>query len=62
MPADPITVLGDNSQSGCYLLRMRITQPITVSFGRFNQGRPLALAPGASVYVGSAMQGLAPRL
>jgi Uri superfamily endonuclease len=62
MAGVPITVLGDDAQSGSYLLRMRIRQPITVIFGRFDGGKAHNFSRGEALYVGSAMNGLAPRL
>jgi Uri superfamily endonuclease len=61
-PQVPIIVLGDNSQGGSYLLRIRIVQPVQVIFGRYSQGKPVAISEGACLYVGSALNGLGPRL
>lgn len=46
---------GSQTQGGIYLLRLTVSQPIFVRFGRFQNGRPLTVAAGAYVYVGSAL-------
>ncbi|MBK8901823.1 MAG: DUF123 domain-containing protein [Anaerolineaceae bacterium] len=46
---------GNQSQGGVYLLRLTVSQPILVCFGRFQNGRPLPVAAGEYVYVGSAL-------
>ncbi len=58
----PITVSGDEGVGGAYLLRLRLSEPLAVAFGRFRQGEPLPLPPGEMIYVGSALRGLAARL
>lgn len=50
-----VLFLGQQTGQGIYILRIRVTAPLTVSFGRFQGGRPLALAPGDYLYVGSAL-------
>lgn len=50
-----VTVLGNEAQSGAYVLRMRMDEPLAIQFGRFRQGEAVALTAGAYVYVGSAM-------
>ena len=51
----PIQILGEKYQSGVYLLRLHIHQPLTVACGRFKRGQPLFFPPGDYVYVGSAL-------
>ena len=50
-----ITILGDNEQSGAYLLRMNVRRDVAVRFGRFQGGRPVFVPKGEVLYVGSAM-------
>ena len=50
-----ITILGDNEQSGAYLLRMSVRRDVAVRFGRFQGGRPILVPKGEFLYVGSAM-------
>ena len=50
-----ITILGDNEQSGAYLLRMSVRRDVAVRFGRFQGGRPILVPKGELLYVGSAM-------
>lgn len=42
-------------ESGAYVLRMRVAAPLSLSFGRFQGGRPIAVPVGDALYVGSAM-------
>ena len=50
-----ITILGDNEQSGVYLLRMNVRRDVVVQFGRFQGGQPILVPKGEILYVGSAM-------
>ena len=50
-----VTILGTNSQTGAYLLRIRVKETVEVQFGRFNRGNPIQFVAGEYVYVGSAM-------
>lgn len=50
-----ITILGDNVQSGVYLLRINVRRDVAVRFGRFQGGRPIRVPQGDVLYVGSAM-------
>lgn len=52
---NPITFQGDAGQSGTYLLWMLARRETSVSFGRFQSGRPVVIPPGWCAYVGSAM-------
>jgi len=51
----PIIILGNEQQSGCYILRMRAQQPLQMHFGRFKGGKEIALRAGEYLYVGSAL-------
>ncbi len=42
-------------ESGAYVLRMRVAAPLSLSFGRFQGGRPVTAPAGEALYVGSAM-------
>ncbi len=53
-PQLPITVIGAGPWSGAYLLKIEVTAALAVSFGRFAQGRPVCVAPGSYLYIGSA--------
>jgi Uri superfamily endonuclease len=48
-------VLGDNSQMGTYILRISVTHPLHLSFGRFKGGKVISLPEGDYLYVGSAL-------
>lgn len=58
----PITVLGDESLGGAYVLRLRVLETTAVQFGRFRGGQPIEIPAGECLYVGSAMKGLGRRL
>lgn len=62
LPAQPIHIFGVDAQSGTYVLRLKIMEPLTISFGRFMKGQPITIPAGESLYVGSAMRGLGRRL
>ncbi len=53
-PPPPVTVLGENHQSGVYLLRVRVARPVEVVFGKFLNGQPVLVPAGTYVYIGSA--------
>lgn len=57
----PIVVMGAGPWAGAYLLTLTLSAACAVRFGRFAQGKPLPLAPGVYVYIGSA-QGAAQRM
>jgi len=46
---------GRGSQGGTYLLRLTVSQSISVCFGRFKAGEPVAVPRGNYLYVGSAL-------
>lgn len=50
-----ITILGRPGLQGLYLLRIALSAPLAVAFGRFARGRELSLPAGDYLYVGSAM-------
>ena len=50
-----IVIIGDDSQAGTYILRIRLTQDTTLQFGRFKKGKLISLPAGDYVYVGSAL-------
>ena len=50
------TILGDEtSRGGSYLLHVELQEPVTIQFGRFNKGQPIAIPAVKLIYVGSAM-------
>ncbi|MEZ4519752.1 MAG: GIY-YIG nuclease family protein [Chloroflexota bacterium] len=61
-----IVLRGGEFPTGAYLLHIHCPNPLTVTFGRFEGGRPISLDAGDYIYVGSAMgrgaAGLAGRL
>ncbi|HMT22565.1 MAG TPA: DUF123 domain-containing protein, partial [Promineifilum sp.] len=52
---DRITFLGDERQTGAYVLWMSVNEALRLSFGRFRGGLPVTVAAGQYAYVGSAM-------
>ena len=46
---------GLESQGGTYILRLNISQPVAVGFGRFQGGEPVLVPEGDYLYVGSAL-------
>ena len=50
-----ILIIGDDSQAGTYILRIRLKQDTTLQFGRFKKGKFISLPAGDYVYVGSAL-------
>ncbi len=50
-----ITILGNAGVQGVYLLRLALSAPLPVAFGRFAGGRVFVLPAGDYLYVGSAM-------
>jgi Uri superfamily endonuclease len=47
--------LGPACSCGTYLLRIDVTRPVRLRFGRFAGGAPIALQAGCYAYIGSAM-------
>ena len=56
-PGDPsrIVITGSRHASGSYILTITVKTEINVQFGRFQNGRQIAVPAGAYLYVGSAM-------
>ncbi len=54
-PVDPILIFGNDAQSGSYILRLKVHNPLEMAFGRFKRGKRIAVLAGRYVYVGSAM-------
>ena len=52
---DRIIFLGDERQTGAYVLWMSVNEALRLSFGRFRGGLPVTVAAGQYAYVGSAM-------
>ena len=50
-----IRITGDESQSGTYILRIRLKEDTTLQFGRFKKGKLISLPAGDYTYVGSAL-------
>ena len=53
--ASPLTILGDDFPSGTYILRMQVSQPLQMAFGRFKKGKLITVPVGNCLYVGSAL-------
>jgi len=51
---------GEPQKSGAYLLELRVTKELGLSFGRFQGGRVFTVPPGYVYYVGSALAGRLP--
>lgn len=50
-----IRIIGDDSQAGTYILRIRLKENTTLQFGRFKKGKLISLPAGDYTYVGSAL-------
>ena len=50
-----ILIIGNDSQAGTYILRIRLKENATLKFGRFKKGKLISLPAGDYVYVGSAL-------
>ena len=55
MKIPSIFIIGDDSQAGTYILRIRLNEDTTLQFGRFKKGKPISLPAGDYLYVGSAL-------
>ena len=55
MEIPSILIIGDASQAGTYVLRIRLKEDTTLQFGRFKKGKLISLPAGHYVYVGSAL-------
>lgn len=50
-----IRFVGEVGAQGVYLLRIKVVVPVTVTFGRFQGGRPIPIPAGDYLYIGSAL-------
>ena len=55
MEIPSILIIGDASQAGTYILRIRLKEITTLRFGRFKKGKLISLPVGDYIYVGSAL-------
>lgn len=55
MEIPSIVIIGDDSQTGTYLLRIHLKENMTLKFGRFKKGKRILLPAGDYVYIGSAL-------
>ena len=55
MEIPSIHIIGDESQAGTYVLRIRLKEDTTLQFGRFKKGKWISLLAGDYTYVGSAL-------
>jgi Uri superfamily endonuclease len=55
MPPDQFTIFGDNYPRGSYILFLKVSKPIRLSFGKFQGGRLLDVPKGEYLYIGSAL-------
>ena len=53
--SEAIHLWGNQGVQGVYLLEIALSQPVTLAFGRFQQGRHFTLPAGSYLYVGSAL-------
>jgi len=50
-----VRAIGENTQNGTYLLRIKLDKSQTISFGRFDGGRKIEVIAGEYFYIGSAL-------
>ena len=50
-----VIIIGDKSQAGTYVLRIRLREDTALQFGRFKKGKLISLPAGDYAYVGSAL-------
>ena len=55
MEISNIAIIGDESQAGTYILRIRLKERAALRFGRFKKGKLISTPAGEYVYVGSAL-------
>ena len=55
MKIPSIVLIGDDSQAGTYILRIRLKADTALQFGRFKKGKLISLPAGEYAYVGSAL-------
>ena len=49
-----VTISGDDSITGAYVLTVRVRESLRLAFGRYDGGRLITVPPAAYLYVGSA--------
>lgn len=52
---EKVILLGEEVQSGAYVLRLSVARPLALPFGRFKGGAPIEVPAGEALYIGSAM-------
>ncbi|NTV47251.1 MAG: DUF123 domain-containing protein [Chlorobiales bacterium] len=50
-----LLTIGGDAQVGTYILRISVTTPLHLSFGRFKGGKQISIPPGDYLYIGSAL-------
>ena len=55
MDIPSILIIGDKSQAGTYILRIRLKEDTILRFGRFKKGKLISTPAGEYAYVGSAL-------
>ena len=55
MKIPSIVIIGDDSQAGTYILRIRLKKDTALQFGHFKKGKLISLPAGDYVFVGSAL-------
>ena len=55
MKIPSIRIIGDDSQAGTYVLRIRLKEDTKLQFGRFKKGKLISMPAGDYTYVGSAL-------
>lgn len=52
---EQVVLVDGESQSGTYVLRIRVRKKLCIAFGRFKKGKKITVLPGEYSYVGSAL-------
>ena len=55
MEIPSIVIIGDDSQAGTYILRIRLKENTALKFGQFKKGKLISLPAGDYLYIGSAL-------
>ena len=55
MEIPKISILGDDSQAGTYVLRIQLRKKTHLTFGGFKKGKLISLPAGHYTYIGSAL-------
>lgn len=50
-----LDIIGEESQGGTYVLRIRVREDLAMSFGRFRKGKIIHVPAGDCLYIGSAL-------